>query len=43
VAKLLKDYNIDMYKEIEISKEGLVIIRGGKGNEANNILGHRHQ
>ena len=43
VAKLLKDYNIDMYKEIEISKEGLVIIRGGKGNEVNNVPRHRYQ
>lgn len=44
VAKLLKDYNIDMYaKELEISEDGLVIIRGGKGNEIDNISGYRHQ
>ena len=43
VSKLLKDYNIDMYKEIEIGTDNLIIIRGGKGNEVNNVPRHRYQ
>ncbi len=43
VSKLLKDYNISIYKELEIGADGLIIMRGGKGNEANNLLRHRYQ
>ncbi|MFN3976686.1 MAG: cell division protein FtsQ/DivIB [Aquificaceae bacterium] len=42
VSKLLKDYNISIYKELEIGADGLIIMRGEKGNETNNLPRHRY-